>query len=137
MCQNTYGSTFEDELFYTNINNKENAIKLLKIASSKSLHKYIDENELNFENWKDNIENIKNAKTKVKIKKIIDNYSNLIESDNDNKDTYKKLFFSNLFLSYAENKKGEVALDILLDEDLMKNILIPSYIEEGITWLMK
>lgn len=137
VCQNTYGSTFEDELFFTNINNKENAIKLLKIASSKSLHKYINENELNFENWKDNIENIKNAKTKVKIKKIIDNYSSLIESDNDNKDTYKKLFFSNLFLSYAENKKGEVALEILLDEDLMKNILIPSYIEEGIKWLMK
>ena len=137
VCQNTYGSTFEDELFLTNISNKENAIKLLKIALSKSLHKYIDENELNFENWKDNIEQIKNAKTKVKIKKIIDNYSSLIESDNDNKDTYKNLFFSNLFLSYAENKKGEVALEILLDEDLMKNILIPSYIEEGIKWLMK
>ena len=49
----------------------------------------------------------------------------------------KNLFFSNLFLSYAENKKGEVALEILLNKDLIDTLIIPSYIKEGIEWLMK
>lgn len=42
VCQNTYGSTFEDELFLANMDKKENAIKLLKIVSSKSLNTFIE-----------------------------------------------------------------------------------------------
>lgn len=137
VCQNTYGSTFEDELFLANIDNKENAIKLLKIVSSKSLNTFIEENELDFNCWKANVEKIKYTKTKDKIKKLVNKYSNLIENDNEHKKIYEKLFFANLFLSYAENKKGEIALEILLDEELMSNIVIPSYIEEGIKWLVK
>ena len=137
VCQNTYGSTFEDELFLANMDNKENAIKLLKIVSSKSLNTFIEENELDFACWKANVEKIKYTKTKDKIKKLVNKYSNLIENDNEHKKIYEKLFFANLFLSYAENKKGEIALEILLNEELMKNIVIPSYIEEGIKWLVK
>lgn len=137
VCQNTYGSTFEDELFLANMDNKENAIKLLKIVSSKSLNTFIEENELDFNCWKANVEKIKYTKTKDKIKKLVNKYSNLIENDNEHKKIYEKLFFANLFLSYAENKKGEIALEILLDEELMSNIVIPSYIEEGIKWLVK
>jgi hypothetical protein len=137
VCQNTYGSTFEDELFLANMDNKENAIKLLKIVSSKSLNTFIEENELDFDCWKANVEKIKYTKTKDKIKKLVNKYSSLIENDNEHKKIYEKLFFANLFLSYAENKKGEIALEILLDEELMSNIVIPSYIEEGIKWLVK
>lgn len=137
VCQNTYGSTFEDELFLANIDKKENAIKLLKIVLSKSLNKFIEKNELDFDCWKTNVEKIKCKKTKDKIKKLIKKYIDLIKKDNKNKKIYENLFFANLFLSYAENKKGEVALEILLDEELMSNIVIPSYIKEGIRWLMK
>ncbi len=137
VCQNTYGSTFEDELFLANMDNKENAIKLLKIVSSKSLNTFIEENELDFDCWKANVEKIKYTKTKDKIKKLVNKYSSLIENDNEHKKIYEKLFFANLFLGYAENKKGEIALEILLDEELMSNIVIPSYIEEGIKWLVK
>lgn len=137
VCQNTYGSTFEDELFLANMDNKENAIKLLKIVSSKSLNTFVEENELDFDRWKANVEEIKYTKTKDKIKKWVNKYNNLIENDNEHKKIYEKLFFANLFLSYAENKKGEIALEILLDEELMSNIVIPSYIEEGIKWLVK
>ena len=137
VCQNTYGSTFEDELFLANMDKKENAIKLLKIVSSKSLNTFIEENELDFDCWKDNVEKIKYTKTRDKIKNLVNKYSNFIENDNGHKKIYEKLFFANLFLSYAENKKGEIALEILLDEELMNNIVIPSYIEEGIKWLVK
>lgn len=137
VCQDTYGSTFEDELFLANIENKENSIKLLNIALCKSLWKFVKDNELNFDKWKDNVEKIKNAKTREKIKNMISKYDTLIKSDNENKDVYEKLFFSNLFLSYAENKKGEVALEILLNNDLIDTLIIPSYIKEGIEWLVK
>ena len=137
VCQDTYGSTFEDELFFANIENKEISIKLLKIALCKSLWKFIENNELNFDKWKANIEEIKNFKTREKIKNMISKYDTLIKSDNENKVVYEKLFFSNLFLSYAENKKGEVALEILLNNDLIDTLIIPSYIKEGIEWLVK
>lgn len=137
VCQETYGSTFEDELFLANIDNKENAIQLLKIALCKSLNNFIEDSELNFEKWRDNIAKIKNAKTRKKIQDMINKYDTLIKSDNGNKKVYEKLFFSNLFLSYAENKKGEVALEILINKDLIDVLTIPSYIKEGIKWLMK
>ncbi len=137
VCQDTYGSTFEDELFLANIDNIENAIKLLKTALCKSLNKFIENNELDFGKWRDNVEKIKNAKTRKKIKNMINKYDTLIKSDNENKEVYEKLFFSNLFLSYAENKKGEVALEILLNKDLIDTLTIPPYIREGIEWLVK
>lgn len=137
VCQDTYGSTFEDELFLANIDNKENAIKLLKTALCKSLNKFIEDNELDFGKWRDNVEKIKNAKTRKRIKNMINKYDTLIKSDNENKEVYEKLFFSNLFLSYAENKKGEVALEILLNKDLIDTLTIPPYIKEGIEWLVK
>ena len=118
--------------------------KITEIINSKILplpryeiNTFIEENELNFDCWKANVEKIKYTKTKDKIKKMVNKYSNLIENDNKHKKIYEKLFFANLFLSYAENKKGEIALEILLDEELMSNIVIPSYIEEGIKWLVK
>lgn len=67
VCQDTYGSTFEDELFLANIDNKENAIKLLKIALCKSLNEFIEDNELDFGKWRNNTEKIKNVKTREKI----------------------------------------------------------------------
>ena len=88
VCQNTYGSTFEDELFLANMDNKENAIKLLKIVSSKSLNTFIEENELDFDCWKANVEKIKYTKTKDKIKKLVNKYSSLIENDNEHMKSY-------------------------------------------------
>ena len=137
VCQNTYGSTFEDELFLANIENKKNAIKLLQMVSSNNLTKYIEENELNFNKWKNNTKKIINVKTREKIEKLAQEYDKLIENDNINQEIYEKLFFAKLFLSYAKNKKGEVALEILLDSELLNNLVIPSYIKEGIKWLVK
>ena len=53
------------------------------------------------------------------------------------KEKYHKLFFANLFLSYAKGKKGDVALQILTDESLAKSIVVPEYIKEGLEWLLK
>ena len=84
-----------------------------------------------------NTKKIINVKTREKIEKLVQEYDKLIENDNINQEIYEKLFFAKLFLSYAKNKKGEVALEILLDSELLNNLVIPSYIKEGIKWLVK
>jgi hypothetical protein len=52
-------------------------------------------------------------------------------------DFYKRLFFGILFLTYAEGKKGDVALGILTDDALSDSIVVPPYIKEGLEWLAK
>lgn len=137
VSQQGLGYTFEDELFLANINHEENTIKLLKMATPKSLYEFIDDNKLNFDDWKRNVESIGHHKTKEKIKKIINQYDALVNSDYMHSEIYKKLFFSNLFLSYIDKNKGEIALKILLDEELINTLKVPSYIKDGIEWLAR
>ena len=59
----------------------------------------------------------------------------MIEDDADHKIEYEKLFFANLFLHYAKGSKGDVALDILVDEKLENELTVPVYIREGLKWL--
>lgn len=134
--QNLGGRTFEDELFFANISNEEAAKALLKIATSKCLDEYIDANGINYSNWAANSANI-DGRARDKVHKLIDSYSTKIINDEDNKAFYEKLFFADLFLQYAKNQKGDVALKILVNEDLMTNFTVPNYIKEGLTWLLK
>ena len=55
---------------------------------------------------------------------------------------YENLVFAELFLHYAENKKGDVALSLLTDKNLFNEneitkIVVPEYIQEGLKWLMQ
>lgn len=130
------GRTFEDELFFANISNADYAKALLKIATSECLWEYIDSNGINYSNWTTNAEKI-DGRAKDKVQKIIDNCNTRITNDATNKSFYEKLFFADLFLKYAKNQKGDVALKILVNEDLMTNLEVPEYIKEGLTWLLK
>ena len=140
--QENYGVTFEDSLFLDNYSNssevseeQENtAMSLLKISLPDSLHAFIDSNRLNFQLWIQNKENI-DSRSKEKIIKLIEIYQNSIAAYASNKDIYEKLFFARLYLEYAKKCKGRVALDILVNEDLTENLIIPTYIKEGIQWL--
>ncbi len=136
--QTTYGRTFEDEMFLANCDKDScmNGCKLLRIALSETLHSFIDDNCLSFENWKLNEEKI-DGRSKKKIQKILKLFDKAISRTPAEKEKYEKLFFANLFLSYAKDKKGDVALQILTDENLIKSIVVPEYIKEGLKWLMK
>ena len=107
VCQDTYGSTFEDELFISNFENTDVAKKLLKVALSESLHPYIDANQLNFDLWDVNREQI-DGRSRSKITNLIDSFKNIIaaEQEDEKKDRIKKLFFGKLFLEYAKDCKG-------------------------------
>lgn len=130
------GRTFEEELFFANVTNADNAKSLLKIALSDSLHEFITTNGNDFEKWNSNRGNI-DGRSKDKVENILDFYIALAAKDSTNKDFYERLFFANLFLCYAQDKKGDVALNILIDDELISHLEIPSYIKEGLKWLLR
>jgi len=140
--QRFYGSTFEDELFIENFDNRCVSCELLRIALPKGLHDFMDtlcckkEDILNVETWKNNLSSI-NANTRKKVEKLINPFIQAIKEDKDNIEQYNKLFFAKLFLEYAKNQKGDVALNILVNERLVSLLKVPTYIKEGIEWLSK
>lgn len=134
--QTGYGRTFEDEMFFYNYNICFNACKMLRIALGETLHGFINKQCLNFNKWNENKADI-NGRSKDKIYKLLKLYSGAITKYPKDTDIYEKMFFSNLFLSYAKNKKGEVALKMITDEQLMETIVVPDYIKEGLKWLLK
>ena len=72
--------------------------------------------------------------TKGILEKYLGYFNNRRDKDNKNKAFYEKLFFSELFLHYAKNNKGNIALSILTElGDL--SLKVPDYISEGIAWL--
>ena len=54
--------------------------------------------------------------------------------------TYSQITLAELFLHYAENQKGDLALEILTDDSLFDaqgtlKLTVPEYIREGLEWL--
>ena len=92
---------------------------------------------IDYGQWVSNQEVISHAGTKKKIREMISKFDTAINNDNGNKDKYNELFFSQLFLEYAKNRKGDVALSILSNEALSAQISVPDYIKEGLEWLSK
>ena len=131
------GQTFEDELFLANIDNQDVTKELLRIVLPDCLSTYIDTYGIDYSQWVSNQEDISHAGTKKKIREMISKFETAINKDNGNKVRYNQLFFSQLFLEYAKNRKGDVALSILSNEDLSAQISVPGYIKEGLEWLSK
>ena len=137
VSQSMGGQTFEDELFLANIDNKDVTKELLRIVLPDCLSTYIDTYGIDYSQWVSNQEAISHAGTKKKIREMISKFDTAINNDNGNKDKYNELFFSQLFLEYAKNRKGDVALSILSNEALSAQITVPDYIKEGLEWLSK
>ena len=134
VIQKSYGSTFEDDLFMCNIGNSKVSKTLLKLALPISLHTFISKYGISFEKWDRNRTEIP-TKSQEKIFRILDLVKESIVLYPDESRMYKGLFFAKLFYAYAENKKGDIALGILVDEELMGALKVPPYIKEGIKWL--
>ncbi|WP_084137475.1 ATP-dependent nuclease [Paenibacillus pasadenensis] len=148
--QKNLGSTFENELFLDNFDNSFVIKTLFRFVTPDSLHPFINGIEdMSILDWKSDLDLIKHPKTKKKISDYIDLYINDYTDAKDEavKRNIEKLFFANLFLSYADNKKGDLALNILskniLDDSDLKpkyivdDLLVPEYIKEGLEWLKK
>ena len=134
--QTGYGKTFEDEMFLANYDKNSIVCKMLKIALSESLHNFLDDYGLSFDKWNDKKDEI-DGRSQKKIFELLDLVAEAIEDYPKDKEIYEKLFFANLFLTYAKKKKGDVALKMLIDDELMNEIIVPAYIRDGLEWLLK
>lgn len=139
--QSLGGKTFEDELLLANMDNLEVAKIFFKKAVCDGLEEFFDKYNFDISAWIINKEDIDGRSRKV-VDKYLYAFDKRIDSVPENTSFYEKLIFAELFLHYAKNKKGDVALSLLTDknlfnEDETNKIVVPEYIQEGLKWLMQ
>jgi len=146
--QSKYGSTFETELFLENYDILTTRKYLLSLALPKSLASFIDNISIDY--WNTNIE-IMNGNSRKKIKELLKVFYGAYSGENElaKKSLIEKLFFAVVFYSYAENKKGDLALAIATNDKIIianddnsgntdaVRLFIPYYIKEGLEWLLQ
>lgn len=133
------GSTFEDELFIENFKNEDIVSSLFGLPLSDTMKEFCKNNGFSINDWIKNKELIDGRSIKL-ISKYLDCYKKKIELDPENQEFYEKLIFSKLFLHYASNKKGDVALSLITDKNFfddndISKLIVPGYIMEGLEWL--
>ena len=149
--QEKNGSTFETELFIENFDNDKNYQYLMRIANLPDcLNNFVSNKTI--QKFHNDIESINNIKTKEKVKRILDLFWNKYETEqnNDKKKIIEKIFFTYLFYSYIKENKGEFALILASDDNIKVEpaieaqkkdtdiyLKVPTYIEEGLKWLLK
>lgn len=145
VTQKNGGYTFESELFIDNFMNEDLDInkdtvckKLLCSVLPKAVNNTDLIKNLSIDFWNKHLDKIAHKKTSEKIENIIKTYKSAYDTERNKDEKLKinKLFFANLFLSYAERKKGALALNILMS-DFTKELKTPEYIKEGLEWLKK
>lgn len=129
--QEKFGSTFEKELFIENYDNLFE--ELLRLVLPENCADLIKHKDIKF--WNNHYaEFITNWKQKKFIKEMIEDYFKLYEKESDElKVLIEKMFFTNLFYHYVESQKGKFALDLF---DYKDRLIVPTYIKEGVEWLM-
>ena len=137
VTQTMGGRTFEDELILANMAADAAdfvvAAKLMSLVANDTVSKLLKNHSLNFADWDANRPTAANSIVSVHL----DVFKAAISRDSEHEEQYKKLFFAELFLYYAKNHKGDVALSILTDDTITKDIIVPQYIKEGLEWLLK
>ncbi len=139
--QSLGGRTFEDELLLANMDNSEVAKIFFKKAICDGLEEFFDKHNFNILSWIANQKDIDGRSRKV-VDRYLKAFDKRIDLVPENTKFYEKLIFAELFLHYAKNKKGDVALSLLTDknlynEDETTKIIVPDYIKRGLTWLLK
>lgn len=132
--QSVGGRTFEDELLLANFNNPAVLLELFKIPASQAISDFVDKYGFNFAKWGTHSSKL-DGRSQPLVKKQLKVFKQAIKNDAVRKAEYERLFFSNLFLHYAKGCKGDVALDILVNEGLANTLIVPDYIQEGLKWL--
>lgn len=139
--QSMGGRTFEDEFFLTNMVDENVATTIFKSAISNTMNDFFDKYSFNLTAWEAHIDEV-DGRSRKTVKKFLDAYKSRVDASPERTSDYEKLIFAEIFLHYAKDKKGDVALEILTDKTLMNEdgsskLVVPCYIQEGLTWLLK
>lgn len=133
ITQTEGGRTFEDELFLANMPDCVIAEKLMRLVANETILGLLDAYKLSFNDWDLNRPSAVNSIVSMHL----DVFKVAIAKEADRTDDYMHLFFAELFLHYACNRKGDIALGILTNDELSKSLVVPKYIKEGLEWLSK
>lgn len=139
--QSMGGRTFEDEFFLANIKNEATATIVFKKAISDTVNEFFDKYGFDLTAWESHIEEM-DGRSRKAVRKFLDAYKSRIDNSTKRISDYEKLIFAEIFLNYAKDKKGDIALGILTDKSLMNEdgsskLVVPRYIQEGLKWLLK
>ena len=141
VTQKNCGNTFETELLIENYS-KDEAWSLL-IEASPMPEALIERcKKKSYIDCKNLVENdgqgeTINKKTVEVVKKYVEIFKEKLDSESEDiKKFYEKIFFINLVYHYIRNCKGEFALNILSNPKF-NTLNIPTYIKEGVEWLIK
>lgn len=135
------GRTFEDEFFLNNMENEDIIRIIFRKAVSNDVADFSEKYGFDLLKWKQNIDSM-DGRSRKTINKFFDAYDTRIDMEYENSALYEKIIFAELFLHYAQNKKGDVALELLTDKVLFNKdgtskLIVPKYIREGLEWLLK
>lgn len=139
--QSIGGRTFEDEFFLTNMVDKSVASAIFKRTISDPVRNFFDKYGFDLAAWDAHIKEL-DGRSRKPIKKLIDAYDLRADTSENQTFDYENLIFAEIFLHYAKDKKGDVALEILTDKtffngDGSSKLAVPQYIKEGLAWLVK
>lgn len=134
------GRTFEDEFFLSNMETGL-SVNFFKKVLCDSLNVFFDKYGFCLANWEANQSEIDGRSKKV-IEKYLDAFKNRKDNSDEKAQDYEKIVFAELFLHYAKNRKGDIALQILTDNEMTDEtgktkITVPEYIKEGLEWLLR
>jgi len=135
------GRTFEDEFFLANMDDSEIAKIIFGKAISDTLKGFFDKHGFDVSAWEAHRTEIDGRSVKC-IGRFLDAYKTRVDNDVKNTAKYEKLFFAEIFLHNAKNKKGDIALGLLTEDSLVDDngaskLIVPKYIQEGLEWLLK
>ncbi|MFB5345766.1 ATP-dependent nuclease [Enterococcus faecalis] len=133
------GRTFEDEFFLANFENEDVTKAIFKKAVTEDIGNFLNKYGFSADSWVANKTEIDGRSLKT-IEFFLNAFENRIDLEPKMKIEYEKLLFAELYLHYANNKKGDIALGLLVDNELedehgIPKFNVPSYILGGLEWL--
>jgi predicted ATP-dependent endonuclease of OLD family len=134
------GRTFEDELFLSNADDNDLAKSIFKKAVTEKIGEFIDKYGLDIIEWDKHKDEIDGRSVKV-VNRFLNAYKKRIDKAKKRSEQYAKLIFAEMFLHYAKDCKGNIALELLTDEKFISEngstkLIVPKYIQEGLKWLL-
>lgn len=162
--QSKKGSTFETELILENYDNDRNFGCLIEMANLPSGTTFLPDDTIDpkcglsyyivnksIDDLKKNIDKITPSKTKGKVERILEIFYDDYFSEKlpEKKNEIERVFFTYLIYSYIKGRKGNFALHLASnpkikmkpekvedqnESDIYLNV--PSYIKEGLEWLL-
>jgi hypothetical protein len=119
---------------------KDISREIFKKVVNEKLGAFLDEYGFSVALWNEHRGEIDGRTIKC-IGKYLDAFDGRVDKSNQLESKYEKLLFAEIYLHYAKDRKGDIALELLTDmkfnQGEVSKLVVPQYIKEGLEWLLK